>query len=54
MNDFETELRALIEKHREFPGADLMEMARALIDAGAELRVDIAGPFKEELKFTGL
>ena len=54
MNSFEAELRELIEKHREYPGADLVEMARALIDAGAELRVIAAGPFAEERKFTGL
>lgn len=54
MNTFETELRELIEKHREYPGADLVEIARALIAAGAELRVDAAGPFAEERRFTGL
>lgn len=54
MNDFESELQVLIEKYREFPGTDPVDMARTLIDAGAELRIHIAEPFFNEPKFTGL
>lgn len=54
MNDFEAELRELIEKHREFPGADLRAMGRALVDAGADLMVDGGNQGPHAPEYTGL
>lgn len=57
MNDFEIELQALIEKHREFPGADYREMYRVLNAAAVAVLADgvrTSGPFASDAKFTGL
>ena len=37
MNNFETELKELIAKHRDFPGADLHEMINTLQQAAYDL-----------------
>lgn len=56
MNDFASELQALIDKHREFPGADLSAMFQALENAAIIIAGETfnAGPFKHEQKFSGL
>ena len=52
MIDFATELHALIEKHREFPGADLFEMGKTLLTAAQQVYKDrmVEGPFRRGLE----
>lgn len=47
MNPFEAELRALIEKHRDFPGVALVNLYEALEEVTAELYGELKalGPF---------
>lgn len=57
MNDFEAELRELIEKYRDHPGSSFREMYRALNTAAVEVLADgvrAAGPFVDDTKYSGL
>lgn len=57
MNDFETELRELIEKHRDHPGSSYQEMYRVLNKAAVAVLAEgvrAAGPFTDGPKYTGL
>ena len=47
MNDFEAELQALIDKHREFPGVDLWAMFHALENQAVIMAAEAQkpGPF---------
>lgn len=47
MNSFETELRELVEKHRETPDADLQEIYKSLEEVTADVygETKSLGPF---------